>query len=105
MNNNKLASLLGLAQKAGKLVSGETAVEQAIRKRKTDLVFLASDATINCQKNYENMAKYYSVPLYKIFSKEEMGNIIGKSPRAVVAVTDRGFCDGMVKLLQNLSDG
>ncbi|MGZ7246578.1 ribosomal L7Ae/L30e/S12e/Gadd45 family protein, partial [Streptococcus pyogenes] len=40
----KVLNLLGLAQRAGRLISGEELVVDAIRKGQAKLVFLAEDA-------------------------------------------------------------
>ena len=41
---NKVHSMIGLATKAGKVVSGEFAVEKAIKDGKAFLVIIAEDA-------------------------------------------------------------
>ena len=41
---NKFFSLLGLCKRAGKLVAGEVAAEQAVRKKQAYLLILAQDA-------------------------------------------------------------
>ena len=43
-------NLLGLAQRAGKLISGEELVIKVTRKKKAKLVFLANDAASNLTK-------------------------------------------------------
>lgn len=99
MDNNKLANMLGLAQKAGKIISGEFAVEQAVRSKKACLVLLAADASLNTKKKYHDLVAFYEVPLYEIFSKEEMGEAIGKVQRAAIAVNDTGFSQAFKKIL------
>lgn len=99
MDSNKLANMLGIAQKAGKIISGEFAVEQAIRSKKACLVLLAGDASPNTKKKYNDLVAFYEVPLYEIFSKEEMGESIGKVHRAAIAVNDPGFSQALKKIL------
>jgi len=48
---SKFYSLLGLCKKAGKLVGGEVAVENAIRQKTAVLLILAGDASGNTRKN------------------------------------------------------
>ena len=49
---NKQLSLLGLAMKAGKVVSGEFAVEKYVKEGKsTSLVLVAEDASKNTKKS------------------------------------------------------
>lgn len=100
MNNNKLVSLLGLAQKAGKLASGEVAVDKAVKSGKARLLLIAADSSEATRKGYKDMANYYQVPFYEVLSKEQLGEGIGKIRRAAVAVVDAGFSKALVKLLQ-----
>ena len=52
MKNNmeKLHSLLGLAMRAGKLVSGEDGTMLDLKKNKLNLVIVATDASNNTKK-------------------------------------------------------
>ncbi len=88
---NKFHSLLGFAQKAGKLVSGEEAVEGAVKKGSCFLVVLAQDSSDNTKRKFGNMAKHRGVFLLVAEEKETLGRIIGKPRRAVIGVLDKGF--------------
>lgn len=99
MSMNNRLSLLGLAARAGKVVSGEFAVEKSVKSGKTFLVLVAEDASANTKKNFSDMCTYYKVPLYYVGTKEELGRAIGKEYRASLAVTDRNFADAMRKKL------
>jgi len=101
INEQKIASLLGLAQKAGKIVSGELAVEKAVKSGQAKILIMATDCSAATKKNYRDMATYYNVEIYEHFSKEELGSCIGKVYRAALAVIDAGFCTAVKKLLDN----
>ena len=101
MNEQKIASLLGLAQKAGKIVSGELAVEKAVKSGQAKILIMAVDCSVATKKNYRDMSTYYNVELYEHFSKEELGTCIGKVYRAALAVIDAGFSAAVKKLLDN----
>lgn len=102
MNIRKELSLLGLAAKAGKIVSGEFATEKAVRAGKTFLVLAAEDASENTRKKFKDMCTYYEVPFYIIGSKEELGTAIGKEYRASLGVVDENFAVAMVKKLEKM---
>lgn len=102
MSIRKELSLLGLAAKAGKVVSGEFATENAVKSGKAFLVLTAEDASNNTRKKFNDMCTYYKVPLYTIGSKEELGTAIGKDYRASLGVTDENFAVAMVKKLENM---
>lgn len=99
INEQKVSSLLGLAQKAGKISSGELAVEKAVKSGQGKLLILATDCSAATKKSYRDMTSYYNVELYELFSKEQLGTYIGKEYRAALAVTDSGFCTAIRKLL------
>lgn len=50
---NKALSRLGLATRAGKLISGEEIVLKAIRSGEAKLVLLAGDASDNTRKKFQ----------------------------------------------------
>lgn len=98
MNESKIIALLGLAQKAGKLASGDHAVTKAVQSGKAYMMIAAADSSDSTKHRYKNMAEYYDVPYYEIGTKTSLGNCIGKIHRACVAVTDAGFSRTIQKL-------
>ncbi len=92
---NKVYSMLGIAEKAGKITSGEFSTENAIKKRQACLVILASDASENTRKHFSDMCAYRNIPIYLYGNKEELGHAIGKGMRANLAVTDQGLADSI----------
>ena len=91
----------GLAQKAGKIVSGEFATEKAVKTGKAALVIVAGDASENTKKMFTNMCAFYEVPVYFYSDKETLGHAIGKQFRASLAVADEGFRNTIEKHLKN----
>ena len=55
---NKIYSLLGLAVRSRNVVSGEYAVEKAVKSGKALLVVVSEDASANTVKLFENMCSY-----------------------------------------------
>lgn len=86
--NQKALSFLGLAKRAGKVVSGEFATEKAVKALKAHLVLVAEDASGNTKKKFTDMCSYYKTELRICGSKEELGHAIGCEYRASAAVTD-----------------
>ena len=91
INRNKVVGTLGLAMKAGSVVSGEFMTERAIRDGEAELVIVAEDASDNTKKKFSDSCKYYKVPCVQFGDRDLLGNAIGKNFRASLAVTDRGF--------------
>lgn len=99
---NKVLSLLGLAVKAGQLVSGELAAETAVKSGSAQLVILAEDASANTAKRFHDKCTYYGVPVVTFGTKEALGHAIGKEFRASLAVTDTGFAKAIQKKMDEL---
>lgn len=96
---NKIFSLLGLAQRAGSVASGEFMTEKCVKSKKAKLVIVAEDASDNTKKLFHDMCAYRKVPVYDYGTKEALGKAIGKAMRSSVAVTEQGFADSVKKHL------
>ena len=94
---NKVHSMIGLATKAGKVVSGEFAVEKAIKDGKAFLVIIAEDASDNTKKHFSDMCISRKIPYQLYGEKDTLGHMIGKDERASLAVTDQGFATSIQK--------
>lgn len=97
---NKILSMLSLAKRAGKLVSGEFLVEDSIRRKKSKLVVIASDASENTKKLFKNKCMFYGVDYFIYASKEELGFSIGKFKRASLSIEDENFASKIQSLLK-----
>lgn len=97
MKPDKVLSMLGLAAKAGKVVSGEFSTEKAIKARKAYIVMVAEDASDNTKKAFRDSCDYYRIPFAIYVTKEALGHCIGKQMRASLAVLDEGLGKEIVK--------
>ncbi|MBR6403430.1 MAG: DUF448 domain-containing protein [Eubacterium sp.] len=96
MNNYKI-SLLSIAMKAGKVASGEFQSEEAVLSGKAGFVIIAEDASDNTKKKFMDKCNYRGIR-YEIFGKkDELGRLIGKNERSVVAITDDDFSTQFLK--------
>ena len=96
MNNDRsVIFALGLAQKAGKIASGDFAVKAALKGGKVKLLIIASDASDNSKKDIFYLAGLYSVKTIEILDREQLGMAIGKAKRTAIAVLDANFANMM----------
>ena len=95
----KVLGSLGLAMKAGDVVSGEFMTEKSIREGIARLVIVAKDASGNTKKKFADSCHFYHVPYVEFGDKEMLGKAIGKEFRASVAVTNSGFAKAIGKNL------
>lgn len=91
MNHDKALSALGMAMRAGKVLTGDEIVEKAIRAGKAKIVIIAGDASENTKKKFSDKCNSYHVKLYISHDRESLGRAIGKFERVVLAVTDVQF--------------
>ena len=99
MRPDRALSLLGLAVKAGKVVSGEFSTESSIKGHKARTVIIAEDASDNTKKKFKDKCKFYNVPVFVYGTKDTLGHAMGKQDRACAAVEDRGFAESLIELL------
>ena len=99
MKPDKVLSMLGIAEKAGSVQSGEFCTENAIKNGKAALVIVAQDASDNTKKKFENMCEFRQIPFAVYGTKGELGHHIGKEFRASLAVTNDGIADTLQKQL------
>lgn len=97
MGQSKALSLIGLATKAGKTVSGEFSTEKEVKSIRAALVIVADDASDNTKKKFKNMCDYYHVPICFYKDKDTLGHAMGKQFRASLAILDEGFAKGIRK--------
>ena len=100
---DKVISMIGLATKAGKTVSGEFSVEKAIQGNKAHAVIVSVEASDNTKKKFKNMCDFYEVPIYFYGDKDTLGHAMGKQFRASLAILDEGFAKGILKALKECS--
>lgn len=95
----KILNLLGLAQRAGYIVTGEDNVTIAMQKQKVKIVFVAKDASANTLDKFEKKCYFYKVECNLDFDTDELSQALGKS-RKIIGLTDQGFYKALKKLMR-----
>ncbi|MDH6363040.1 ribosomal protein L7Ae-like RNA K-turn-binding protein [Enterococcus sp. PF1-24] len=99
MNKQAVLNFLGLAMRAGKLVTGEEMVIKTIQKEQAKFVFVANDASENTRKRLTDKCLYYKVPINFTFDETELSLAIGRK-RMIIAIVDEGFGRKFEELIQ-----
>lgn len=94
----KAKGIIGMAQRAGLLVSGSFAVTQALKEKKVSCIIITEDAERKTKEMYRKLADMQQLPCILLFKKDTLGKCIGKEYRSVAALLDDGFS----KKMQNL---
>lgn len=89
--SQKAYDLLGLAQRAGKIQSGEFGAEAGLKRGKAKLLIIAADASERTKKDFLDLAKYKNAPYIIAGEKMRLGLSLGKSPRSTIVITDENF--------------
>lgn len=90
----KLKSAVGFAMKAGKLKSGDFAVEKLVRAGGVRLVLLDERASENTRERYARLCENGKTALLYV---PALGESIGKPGRMTAAVTDENFVNMILR--------
>lgn len=88
---NGVYSAIGLANKAGALVTGMDACLRAVRYGKVILVVLSEEASENTKKKIINACRNKDIPCMEYGKGGMLGKMTGKSHRIVVGVRDKNL--------------
>lgn len=98
-NKDKILNLIGLSTRARKVSTGTDIVITSIQKKVAQIVFLASDASLETIKKVEDKCNYYNVACIKLFNTVELNNACGKNNIKVLSINDKGFYESVVALI------
>src|SRR5690625_2358707 len=100
MNKSRWLSLLGLAARARKIVTGGNIVINEVRRKRVRLVLLSADASERTKKKVLDKCDHYNIPVQIVADRQTLGQAIGKKERVVIGITDDGFANKMIVYLQ-----
>ena len=81
-SDQKLLTLLGFAQKAKKVISGDANVRAFLKKRQVKLLILADDISNEAKERWQRKANEH---------QKRLGLSIEQSPRAIIGLLDDSF--------------
>ncbi len=91
--HTKVERLIGLATKAGKIITGLELCEKAVKSGKAKLVILAQDISENSKEFFVKSG----VDVIYLKSRESLGKCTGKELRSVAVITDSNFSAAVIK--------
>ena len=94
---DRVTGMLGLCARAGRLITGEKAVIQAIRAGNCFLAVLDGDAAENARDSLGRACRTHGVPMITI-SAAELGKAIGRPGRMAAGVTDAGMAKRLIEM-------
>ena len=101
MNVKGIITLMGFAQKAGKLAAGDAAVDNFLQKGKVALLILSEEVSENKKRDWQLKAELAETAMVTLnASKLEMGLAVGMSPRGIIGIMDKNMAEAIMKKLQ-----
>lgn len=91
--------LLGLANRAGKLVAGTRATEERMLQGKVSMLILAQDLSPKSFLRFVRLAESNAIP-WKLFGdKQVIGSTLGRRKTGILGVVDEGLARAIAALL------
>ena len=90
-NNKKILGMIGLCKRAGKLVTGEEAVLESIRKNTSSLVIIANDSSVATLKKITDKCKTFNKDCIIFSDKFTLGKYTKNEYTVTVSVKDNNF--------------
>jgi ribosomal protein L7Ae-like RNA K-turn-binding protein len=99
---DKALNYLALARKAGRIELGEEPVGACARAQKARLVVVASDATDHTWRRAKSFVAGTQQQCIRLaYTKDELGQAVGRTELALAAITDPAMALAFVKALGN----
>ena len=95
MFNDKKIRLIGLANRAGKVRAGTFITEKLIKEGNAPFVIIAKDGSESQKEKLLSLIEKYKVDYIEYGTKEDLGNILGKSETFSMVITDVNFINGI----------
>lgn len=97
---NSIATLLGMATKAGRLVSGTAAVEAGLKRHQVLLVICAADLAPRTIRNFNFWCEKYQASFFCYGTRSELGKWIGRPERGLIGITGADFAGAIRSRLE-----
>lgn len=90
---NKAERLIGLATRAGKVITGLELCEKAVKSNKAKLIILTKETSDNSKKMFIDSG----IDIVYLESRDVLGKCTGKETRSVAVITDKNFSSAVLK--------
>lgn len=98
----RIASLVSMATKSHKAVSGFSAVDDAIQKKRVSMLFLSSDLSEGTRGKVLAAGRCVPDRQVMLFTKQELGALVGRHEAGVIGILDKGFSSAIWREYERL---
>ena len=99
----RLGAYLSMAQKAGAAISGATPLQRALAQRRIVTLVLAEDIAATRAQVYYTWCEQQQIPWLTLFSKADLGRLLGKPSRSAVGLTQIQFGEQLQMTAERLN--
>ncbi len=101
----KIFSMIGFAQKAGKVSAGTMAARSSLLRLKANLLIMSYDISENTRESLISLCKKRKVPWIILGNKFELGTSVGKAYRVALTINEPGMANSIIELLKSRGEG
>ena len=101
----KIYSMIGFAQKAGKISSGTMAARSSLTRKRAYLLVMSCDISENTQKSLITVCMKQKIPWITLGNKFELGASAGKAYRVAVTINEPGMANSIIELVKSRGEG
>lgn len=94
----RLLNLVGLAMRAGQVISGDDMAEREVRAGRAALILMDAGISDRTREKYQSLSKGRGIPLHEI-SADALGRAIGRENRMIAAIRKGPLAKQMATLL------
>lgn len=98
---NRALNMISLAQKAGKVKTGEYLSMKVVKEGFACLVIIASDTSDKSKSRIMHACEIFNCKSVVFGSKEELGRFTGNKSKSVICLVDEGFSNAFLKIIEH----
>lgn len=103
-NLNKVFSLLGFAQKAGKISSGTMAAKTSLLRKRARVLIISHDIAEKTRESLIATCNRQNIPWIMLGNKTELGVCVGKAYRVALTINDTSMAEAIMNAVNEMGE-
>lgn len=87
----KIFSIIGFAQKAGKVSAGTLAARTSLIRKRACLLIMSHDISPSTRESLVALSARQKIPWVELGNKYQLGTSVGKAYRVALTINDQGM--------------
>lgn len=100
---NKFYNFLGICKRSGNLLEGYSKCNDQRNKRDIFLFIISKDASESTKKKFIKHCENKNIPYINDFSKEDIGDAIGRLEVMIVGVLDSNMAKNLLSIYEDFT--